>query len=197
MANERAAKKLDVRQPSAGKLDAQQPSTGKPDAKQRSLERLLKAHESWFNVEREHAFGGRVFPGYAEFHAEDSQYVLVKRAKLWEASSHEYLFFVVLDTLDAPAFADLLAFMKTTALDKIELDENHMTSYLSLVVIADEADDGVLAQVKKTRFRKNFAWGLKGWADLRIAIIVLDDKCVVTNSMGKPLAHTIEQNMVV
>lgn len=57
------------------------------------IERLLAAHEAWFDVERDHDFAGRTFPGYAEFHSSASQYVLVKRAKLWEAASHEHLFF--------------------------------------------------------------------------------------------------------
>ena len=165
------------------------------ETKERCLECLLKAHEVWFNVERDHSFAGRVFPGYAEFHAQDSQYVLVKRAKLWETSSHEYLFFVLCDLLDTSALEELLAFMKTAALDKVDLVENHMTSFLSLVVIADDVTDDALSLVRKTRFRKSFAWGLKGWADLRLAVVSLDDGQVVTNSMGKPLASTIENNL--
>ena len=57
------------------------------------IERLLAAHEAWFDVDRDHRFAGRTFPGYAEFHSCASQYVLAKRAKLWEAASHEHLFF--------------------------------------------------------------------------------------------------------
>lgn len=166
------------------------------DTTEQCLERLLKAHEVWFNTEKDHEFRGRVFPGYAEFHAEDSQYVLIKRAKLWEASSHEYLFFVTADHLATPWLSDLIAFMKTEALGKVKLNENHMTSYLSLVVIAQSADDDALKLAKSTRFRKNFAWGFKGWADLRVAVVVLDSGCVVTNPMGKPLALTIERNLL-
>ena len=47
------------------------------------IERLLAAHEAWFDIDRDHRFAGRTFPGYAEFHSCASQYVLVKRAKLW------------------------------------------------------------------------------------------------------------------
>ena len=42
------------------------------------VDRLLAAHEAWFDVERDHRFAGRVFSGYAEFHSSASQYVLVK-----------------------------------------------------------------------------------------------------------------------
>ena len=87
-----------------------------------ALDRLLLAHEGYFDVERDHAFAGRTFDGYAEFHSSTSQYVLVKRAKLWEAHSHEYLFFTLADHLDEAAYDDLVAFMKDEALAKVTLE---------------------------------------------------------------------------
>ena len=144
------------------------------------IERLLAAHEVWFDVERDHCFAGRVFPGYAEFHSSASQYVLVKRAKLWEASSHEYLFFWPADYLDEAELNDLLHFMTHEALDKVQLTPDHMCSYLSLVVVADGVDEAVPRLVRRARFRKNFAFGLKGWADMRVAVVDLSAPLVET-----------------
>ncbi len=155
------------------------------------LERLLAAHEAFFDVERDYAFAGRTFPGYAEFHSSASQYVLVKRAKLWEASAHEYLFFQLCDHLDRVAFDDAVAFMTTEALAKVQLDPDHMTSYLSLVLIADTVDDALVRTIKRTHFRRNFALGFKGWADLRVGVIDLARGAVVTNTQGKPLKDTL------
>ena len=39
------------------------------DRRQLVLERLLASHETWFDVYRDYEFGGRTFPGYAEFHS--------------------------------------------------------------------------------------------------------------------------------
>ena len=54
------------------------------DEKQLVLKRILAAHEAFFDVHRDYEFAGRSFPGFAEFHSFGEQYVLVKRAKLWE-----------------------------------------------------------------------------------------------------------------
>lgn len=164
------------------------------DRKRDALVRLLAAHEACFDVERDHAFGGRVFPGYAEFHSEASRYVLARRAKLWEANAHEYLFFQLADRLDEAALDDLLAFMTTEALGKVRLVPNHMVSYLSLVVIADEVDDAARRRARRARFRKSFRWGLRGWTDLRIAVVDLSSSSVTTNAMGKDLRATLEAN---
>ena len=170
---------------------AETPAEG---AKQLVLKRLLAAHETWFDVSRDHAFGGRTFPGYAEFHSSAERYVLVKRAKLWEVNAHEYLFFVTVDRLTAQRLKDEVAFMTTKALDKVQLNPEHMTSYLSLVVVADAVDDDARRAVKKTRFRKNFKLGFQGWADLRLAVVDLSMSSIVTNAMGKELRASLEAN---
>lgn len=158
------------------------------------LERLLLAHEGYFDVERDHAFAGRTFEGYAEFHSTTSQYVLVKRAKLWEANSHEYLFFTLVNHLDEEGLDELVAFMKIEAIAKVTLGPDHMSSMLSLVIIADTVDAGIARRVRKTKFRKNFQMGLKGWADLRLCVISLADEAVYANAMGKEMAPTLAAN---
>lgn len=159
------------------------------------LERLLVSHETWFDVYRDYEFGGRTFPGFAEFHSHGEQYVLVKRAKLWEVDAFEYLFFESVEHLDEPLLAELVEYMTTVAIEKVHPDPNHMTSYLSLVVIADGISDGLEKVVRKTKFRKNFALGIRGWADLRLAVVDLSTQSVTTNSQGKELRSTLEANL--
>ena len=165
------------------------------DRRQLVLERLLASHETWFDVYRDYEFGGRTFPGYAEFHSHGEQYVLVKRAKLWEVDAHEYLFFTQADTLDHAQLEDLVSFVTTTGLEKVNPEPNHMTSYLSLVIVADDVPAEVKKAARKMRFRKNFKLGLRGWADLRLAVLSLADNSVTTNSQGKEMLATLQANL--
>ena len=162
------------------------------DAKQTVLKRILAAHETWYDVQRDYAYAGRVFPGFAEFHQHGEQYVLVKRAKLWEVDSHEYIFFTLADRLCESEFDDLVAFMKTDALAKVDPKPDHMTSFLSLVIVADAVDDGLEKKIRKTHFRKDFMLGIRGWADLRLAVVDLSSKRVMTNSFGKEMQKGLE-----
>lgn len=158
------------------------------------IERLLKAHEGYFDIKRDYQFGGRTFPGYGEFHSTASSYVLVKRAKLWEASAHEYLFFLDTLCLDQSYLDDAVGFIVEKGLEKVQLSPSHMTSYLSLVIIADRAEEEAMRAVRRMRFRKNFRWGLQGWADLRLAAVDLSAGLVETNAMAKELRATLEAN---
>lgn len=158
------------------------------------IERLLDAHEAWFDVERDHDFAGRTFPGYAEFHSSVSQYVLVKRAKLWEAASHEHLFFWGTPRLTTGELDDLVGCVTGEGLSLVRPAPDHMTTYLSLAIVADAVDDLAWERVRRTRFRKNFALGWRGWADLRLAVADLSRGRVTTNSQGKPLGETLQAN---
>ena len=150
--------------------------------RRRIVERLLAAHDAWFDVERDHRFAGRTFPGYAEFHSTASQYVLVKRAKLWEATSHEHLFIWDTPRLTGDELEDLVGCITGEGLALVRPAPDHMTTYLSLAIVADTVDDLAWERVRRIRFRKNFTLGWRGWADLRLAVADLSRGCVMTNS---------------
>lgn len=169
-------------------------STGMAADARTALKRCLRAHEGYFDIEEDFEFEGCEFDGYAEFHASSSQYVLVKRAKLWEADSHEYIFFKAVERLDAKTLSCLVEFMKTKALGKVVPEEGHMTSYLTLVVVACSIDEDVPQQVEKTRFRKSFRFGLRGWADLRVCAVSMENEKVFANGQAKEMVATLEAN---
>ncbi len=122
------------------------------------------------------------------------KYVLVKRAKLWEAASHEHLFFWDTPRLTTGELDDLVGCVTGEGLSLVRPAPDHMTTYLSLAIVADAVDDLAWERVRRTRFRKNFALGWRGWADLRLAVADLSRGRVTTNSQGKPLGETLQAN---
>lgn len=164
------------------------------DKKSLVLTRLLAAHEAWFDITRDFEYAGHTFPGFAKFHSHGEQYVLVKRAKLWEVDAHELMFFELADHLDGDTLSRLVSFMTTEAVKMVDAKTNHMTTYLSLVVIADTVDDDIAQAVRATKFRKTYKLGLHGWADLRLAVIDLSRANVMTKAVGKELKAALEAN---
>ena len=57
------------------------------------LEQLLESFESSYDVERTCELNGNIYDAYAAFRAENSKYVLVKKAELWKAKCFEHVFF--------------------------------------------------------------------------------------------------------
>lgn len=161
------------------------------------LERLLAAHGAWFDVSRDVSVAGRAFRARAQFHSFGEQYVLVKRVKLWEAEEHEYMLFDVRDHIDAEAARSYVEFMKNEALELVKPEPNHMSSFRTLVVIANSASDEACTLFHKTSHRKNFMWGIRGWSDVRLALIDLSKpqgSRVVCNGAAKRIRKSLEAN---
>lgn len=161
------------------------------------LERLLAAHGAWFDVSRDVTVAGRAFRALAQFHSFGEQYVLVKRVKLWEAEEHEYMLFDVRDHIDVEAARSYVEFMKNEALELVKPEPNHMSSFRTLVVIANSASDEALSLFRKTSHRKNFMWGIRGWSDVRLALIDLSKpqgSRVVCNGAAKRIRKSLEAN---
>lgn len=169
-------------------------AAGHLDEQHLVLERLLAAHEAWFDVTRDYEYAGRCFEGYAEFHSYGEKYVLSKKRKLWEVEAHEYLFFKLIDRLDEATFLDYLEFMKTEAVKKANPGPNHMTSYISLVLIAREAERGAGRTLRKTSYHKTFKMGFHGYAEFRLCVVDLAGQQVLTNAMGKSMKKALEEN---
>lgn len=161
------------------------------------LERLLAAHGAWFDVSRDVSVAGRAFRALAQFHSFGEQYVLVKRVKLWEAEEHEYMLFDVRDRIDAEAARSYVEFMKNEALELVKPEPNHMSSFRTLVVIANSVSDEACTLFRKTSHRKNFMWGIRGWSDVRLALIDLSKpqgSRVVCNGAAKRIRKSLEAN---
>lgn len=168
------------------------------DPREDLLERFLAAHQSFYDIRRDYRFEGRTFPAYGEFHTYGEQYVLVKRAKLWEVNTHDFLFFTFADTLDVEQLDAEVTFITEQAIKKVAPGPNHMSSTLSLVIIANQCTDEARKHAHKTRFRKNYALSLHGWTDLRLAVVDLSrpvEQGVVTNAAGKKLAEPLTRNL--
>ena len=161
------------------------------------LERLLAAHGAWFDVSRDVSVAGRAFRALAQFHSFGEQYVLVKSVKLWEAEEHEYMLFDVRDHIDVEAARSYVEFMKNEALELVKPEPNHMSSFRTLVVIANSASDEACTLFRKTSHRKNFMWGIRGWSDVRLALIDLSKSQgsrVVCNGAAKRIRKSLEAN---
>ena len=164
------------------------------DERELVLERLTLAHEAWFNVFRGYEYAGHTFPSYAEFHSHGEKYVLTKRAKLWEVDAHEYLFFEIADCLNLDEARSWIEFMSTKGMDKVDPVPNHMNSYVSLVLVANSVDKAAEKAICKTRVHKEFKFGLRGWADVRLAVVDLSQRRVLTNAAGKEMKAALEGN---
>lgn len=150
-----------------------------------ALEKLLRSYETYYNVVREPEDSR--FAARAEFHSHGEKYVLVRRAKIWEEDSHEYVYFASAEHLTEALVAELAEACWRDGLARVAPAPNHRNSDITLQIVARTADPEARRAVRKLRRSKNYQMGLQGWSSLRAVAYELSDGGLSCNRQGRDL----------
>lgn len=163
------------------------------EERQRVLDRLLDSCASCFDIEQDAVIDGERLAAIAEFHSRSERYVLVKSAKLWAAESNEYLFFVSEGHVDLSRWRSLRDLIRTEGLNRIKPHSEHMCSYVSMVLLADNIDEHALREIRRYRFSRSFRLSLHGWMEFKIAALDCASGSAVSNPQGKALLTMLKK----
>ena len=162
------------------------------------VEKLKAFYTSTFDLEEGHKIGSQIYDVYGHFNVDNSRYVLIKKAKLWEANSQEHLFIRKWKeeegTLTTMKLQELILPLEESVEPQYVRrgekypPENHMYSFLTLVVVTDgKIDDETIHYARKYRFAKTYMFNLRGYLETRLVLVSTHDHLVTTNQQGKEL----------
>ena len=152
-------------------------------------ERLLAIFSSHYDIEP-HS-GSSALKACCAFHSRDSQYVLSKKVELWAAEHHEYLYLYSLPKLDEAALEEACRQTLELGTPLIKPHAQHMYTYLTALVLCDQADEQALRALTKKKHRREFKLSLHGWMEFRIAAVDLSTGDIATNRSGKDLGKSL------
>ncbi|HYE83403.1 MAG TPA: hypothetical protein VEG39_14700 [Clostridia bacterium] len=97
----------------------------------------------------------------------------------------EYCYIKKYDTISEEEAAAYGQYLKRIADELIEPGRDHMSTYVTGVIISSNINDSVKKIVERYSYSKVYSFYLKGWCDVRLICIDLDNNEVVTNKAGK------------
>lgn len=153
------------------------------------LEGLKKAYAAYFDIEEIN--DGTTLKARCGYHMRDSQYVLVKKAELWAAETHEYLYLWDAGHLDLDGVEEIFRRTLDDGEPRVKPHAQHMYTYLTAVALYDSADPDALDRLKKLKKRREFKLSLHGWMEFRIAAVDLSNGEITVNRAGKALAKDL------
>ena len=153
------------------------------------LEGLKKAYAAYFDIEE--IDDGTTLKARCGYHMWDSQYVLVKKAELWAAETHEYLYLWDAGHLDLDGVEEIFRRTLDDGEPRVKPHAQHMYTYLTAVALYDSADPDALTRLKKLKKRREFKLSLHGWMEFRIAAVDLSNGEITVNRAGKALAKDL------
>lgn len=161
------------------------------------LERLLKAYSHQYDIQRDVTVNGVLFPAMANYFLRDENYLITRKHVLNVVENFEYVYFYLTESLDAATLKQRIDLTLQDGLQRIKPDKNHMSSYVTLVVLAEHMDAEAAALLKKTRFRKNFRMALQGWMEYRTAAMECSTNTFLSNPAGRGTRKLLEANFPV
>ena len=158
---------------------------------QLALDRLKRAYAAYYDIED--IEDGTPLKALCAYHMRDSQYVLVKKAELWAAEHHEYLYLYSLPKLDEAALEEACRQTLDLGTPLVKPHAQHMYTYLTALVLCDEADEQALRALTKKKHRREFKLSLHGWMEFRIAAVDLSTGEITTNRAGKAFGKDLKR----
>ena len=165
------------------------------DEMQKKLDKLLNAYSHQYIVERDVTVEGGSFPATATFFLRDENYLISKKHVLSAVENYDYTYFYVTDHLDADTLRQQIDLTLKVGTARVKPHKDHMSSFVTLVILADTIDPEAKELIQKTRFHKNFRLALHGWMEYHIAAMECSTNSFLSNPAGKGAKKTLEQNL--
>jgi hypothetical protein len=105
------------------------------------------------------------------------------------------MYFYVTNHLDAATLRQQIDLTMKVGTARVKPHKDHMSSYVTLVVLADTIDPEAKELIRKTRFQKYFRLALHGWMEYHIAAMESSTNSFLSNPAGKGAKKTLEQNL--
>ncbi len=162
---------------------------------QECFEKLLNAYSHNYDLTKdvETEEGGH-FPAMAHYFLRDEHYLVRRDKQFYATEQHDYTYFHVAEHLDAVGAKALTERTLKAGLAAIHPHKEHMSSFVTLVVLAETIDPEAKKVLKKTRFHKNYRLALHGWMEYHVAAMECSTRTFLSNPAGRGARKTLEAN---
>ena len=161
---------------------------------QECFEKLLNSYSHNYDLTMDVEEEGIRFPALAHYFLRDEHYLVRRDKQFYATEQHDYTYFHVTDHLDAAGARELLDLTLKAGLARIKPHKEHMSSFVTLVVLAETIDPEAQRLLKKTSFHKNYRLALHGWMEYHIAAMECSTRTFLSNPAGRGARKTLEAN---
>ena len=161
---------------------------------QEAQELLLERYMGYFDISHPET-EELPLAALCEFHEHAEKYVLSRKAKLWQADSHEYVYLFTVPHLTEALYRQLEEFAYEKGMERITPGPEHMYSYITVVVLCETCDKAARRALQKCRRYKSFRCSFWGWMDFHTGMAVLSEKKAFTNASGRSAAQLLETTL--
>lgn len=163
--------------------------------RQEAVEQLLERYGGYYDVWQAEEGDVPFLAAGCDFHAHSEKYILTKKAKLWQAESHEYVFLFSVPQLTEDIYRACEAAAYERGMEKVKPGPEHMYTYITAVFVCDSCTPEARKALRRCRIYKSFRLSYWGWMDFHTALVQLDTGRVNGNFSGRSAAQLLETTL--
>lgn len=155
-----------------------------------ALDKILCSFKKYYNIKT----GDQAeapFAAEAEFISHNEQYFLIKRAKVADIDSNEYVYFYAADEVNHDTLQELDETAWNRGMARVTPGYSHRNSDVTLIIIADRLSPEVKAAVPQLKHYKSYMFMLHGWSHYRLIALELSTGDLVYNRQGQSLKKLV------
>ncbi|WIF95480.1 hypothetical protein [Caminicella sporogenes] len=139
-----------------------------------------------FDIKEDYKYKKVKFDLFGTFKMRNEKYMASKKFVIYAFENDEYCFLKYYRKLDEDILNNLITVLKSSILDYVKPHHEHMSSIITGVIVVDNLkDEKLIKRIKKFSYQKSFMFGLKGWVDVVLVLVLLNEKKVITSKRVK------------
>ena len=155
-----------------------------------ALSKVVKSFMQYYDVNKEEVISP--FTAFAAFHSHEEGYFLVKKAKISEAETHEYIYFYNAEHIDADTVKRLAELAWEDGMKRVQPHSSHRNSDVSIILIGESMDDDAMKAVKKLHYSKSYKAGFNGWSNFHSSALDLSSGKLAYNRFGSDMKKVLK-----
>lgn len=106
--------------------------------------------------------------------------------------NYEYCYIKKYDNITEEEAATYGQFLKKIVDECIKPGKDHMSTYVTGVIIGDNINDNAKKMVEKYCYSRAYSFYLKGWCDVRLICVGLENNEIITNKVGRKVVKAYQ-----
>ena len=149
------------------------------------MENLERKFERHFKIEKDLVLLGERIDIHAKYSNISGRTFITQNDIIDRYENFEYCYIKKVDNVTEEEVAAFGQFLKKVVDEYIVPGKDHMSTYVTGVIVGNSIDDNVKKVVQRYSYSKAYSFYLKGWCDVRLICIGLDSNAIITNKAGK------------
>lgn len=149
------------------------------------LETLKLKFERHFNIETDVVIFDNKIDMLAKFSDISGRTFITKNDIIDQYENYEYCYIKKYDTVSEEDVTAYGYFLKKIVDECIKPGKDHMSTYVTGVIIGNSINGNAKKIAEKYNYSRIYSFYLKGWCDVRLICIGLDNNEIISNRAGK------------